>query len=445
MNDKERKVPRTRIGRFAHMARLAGGVAGGMIAEGGRRLASGEVPRARDVLVTPANARRVADELAQLRGAAMKVGQLLSMDGGDLLPPALAEILARLRQDAPPIPERQLREVLDGAWGRDWQRHFREFAWRPIAAASIGQVHRAVRHDGRELAIKVQYPGIREGIDSDVDNVMTLLRLSQLLPEGMQLQPLLEEAKIELHAEADYRKEAQHLKRYGELLAGDPDFQVPEVDTELSGETVLAMTLVRGEPVDRLVGADQATRDRACALLIGLLFRELFEFQLVQTDPNFANFLYDEEQQRVVLLDFGATRHYSRKVVAGYKALFKAAFAADRERLAKAAQRIGYFADEIAEEHRDAVIELFILATEPLRHEGVYDFAESTLSGRIAEAGLDLSFKRGYWHTPPADSLFLHRKLGGLYLLAARLGARLDIAGLLRPWVSTSPSSRRGA
>jgi hypothetical protein len=152
---------------------------------------------------------------------------------GELLPPELREILARLRADARPMPMSQLVAVLDAEWGAGWDRHFERFSFTPLAAASIGQVHAARHKDGRPLAIKVQYPGVRESIASDVDNVATLLRISGLLPRGIDFTALLEEAKQQLHDEADYRREGALLARYGELLAGDGNFVLPALIDEL--------------------------------------------------------------------------------------------------------------------------------------------------------------------------------------------------------------------
>ncbi|MGB7503246.1 MAG: AarF/UbiB family protein, partial [Azonexus sp.] len=187
-------VPGNRWSRLARLGGLASCVAGGMLAEGVRQFAKGKRPSVGGLLLTPGNARRVADQLARLRGAAMKVGQLISMDAGDLLPAELGEILARLRSDAHPMPMSQLVAVLNTHWGEGWDRHFERFSFTPMAAASIGQVHAALTRDGRHLAIKVQYPSVRQSIDSDVDNVATLLRISGLLPKSLNIDPLLEEA-----------------------------------------------------------------------------------------------------------------------------------------------------------------------------------------------------------------------------------------------------------
>lgn len=425
-------VPAGRLSRLARLGALASGVAGGMLAEGARQLAQGRRPRVSDLLLTPANARRVAEQLAQLRGAAMKVGQLLSMDAGDLLPPELGEILARLRADARPMPMSQLVVVLNEHWGEGWDRHFTRFSFTPMAAASIGQVHAAEDRAGCRLAIKVQYPGVRQSIGSDVDNVASLLRLSGLLPKSLDIQPLLDEAKRQLHEEADYRIEAAHLTNFSNLLADRPEFLLPALRDELSNAHILSMTYVVGEPVESLAKAPQDERDRAVGLLFELLFRELFEFRLVQTDPNFANYRYDAASRRLILLDFGATRAYDEATVAAYRQLMQSAAVGDRAGINAAAQTIGYFQANIRDDHRQSVLDIFEVATEPLRHDGAYDFGRSDLAARIRDAGMVLGFDRDFWHTPPADALFLHRKLGGLYLLAAKLGARVDVAGLLR-------------
>jgi predicted unusual protein kinase regulating ubiquinone biosynthesis (AarF/ABC1/UbiB family) len=408
-------VPGGRWSRLARLGSLAGGVAGGMIAEGARQLAQGKRPALGDLILTPGNARRVADQLAQLRGAAMKVGQLLSMDAGDLLPGELQEILSRLRSEAKAMPMSQLVAVLERSWGAGWDRHFERFSFTPLAAASIGQVHAARTRDGRQLAIKVQYPGIRQSIDSDVDNVATLMRLSGLLPKTFDIDPLLVEAKRQLHAEADYLSEGGWLQHYARLLADSPDFLLPGVHEDFTTENILAMCFVDGVAIESLVSAPATERDRVVGLLFSLLFREIFEFQVIQTDPNFANYRYQPASGKIVLLDFGATRAYAPETVVAYRRLMAGAMAGDRSSVDHAAAAIGYFQADIQDRHRQAVIDIFMLAAEPLRHTGAYDFGQSTLATRIRDAGLVLGMDRDCWHTPPVDALFLHRKLGGLY------------------------------
>ncbi len=432
---KQKTVRSSRMSRFSKMAQLAGGVAGSMVAQGSKQLLKGNRPKAKDLLLTPKNAARVADQLANLRGAAMKLGQLLSMDGGDMLPPELTDILARLRSDGESMPVKQLRAVLEKAWGANWEDNFYQFDMNPIAAASIGQVHKVINQDGKTLALKIQYPGVARSIDSDVDNVATLLRLSTLLPKDLDISEILHEAKLQLHQEADYQQEAQFLSQYRRFLKDNNNYTLPEVDKKLSTQNILAMSFVEGIPIENLVSHDIDTRNRAVQLALDLLFKELFEFQLVQTDPNFANYQYNPNTQRLVLLDFGATRAYNKKFTNAYKLLFKAALNEDMAGLEKAAAKIGYFKDGIAAEQLDFVKKLFLMATEPLRFDGEYDFARSDLGRRLSDAGMELSLEQGYWHTPPADALFLHRKLGGMFLLAARLRAKVNIRQLLLNYI----------
>lgn len=432
---KSSAVPHGRWSRLARLGSLAGGVAGNMLAEGARQFAQGKRPQMHQLLLTPANARRVADQLAQLRGAAMKVGQLLSMDAGELLPPELAEILSRLRADAIPMPMSQVVAALNANWGEGWDRHFEQFSFTPMAAASIGQVHFGLRKDGRKIAVKIQYPGIRRSIDSDVDNVATLLRVSGLLPKSLDIKPLLDEAKKQLHDEADYRREGACMMQFSSLLADADEFMVPEMHDDLTTENILAMTRLDGDAVETMIHLPQAERDRIVSQLLRLLFREIFEFRLIQTDPNFANYRYAAASQQLILLDFGATRSYSTAMVGNYRQLIRCTLHNDRIGMNEAAIAIGYFQQDIKESQRHAVLDIFSLACEPLIREGAYDFGGSDLGARIRDAGMVLGMDPDFWHTPPANALFLHRKLGGLYMLAAKLKARVNANHLVNCFI----------
>jgi predicted unusual protein kinase regulating ubiquinone biosynthesis (AarF/ABC1/UbiB family) len=428
-------VPSTRIGRFAKVVKLAGGVAGGMVAEGSRRLRDGERIRARELLLTPANARRLTRELSNMRGAAMKLGQILSMDTGEFLPRELTEILSKLRSDADSMPPRQLNQAMSQAYGDDWEELFYGFEFKPIAAASIGQVHKAYAPDGREIALKIQYPGVARSIDSDVNNIASLLRVSGLLPQGIDIQPLLDEAKIQLRDEANYLSEAEHLKAFSEALAGDSRFQVPEVLPELTRENVLVMTHVDSEPIELIAELDQTERDRVITALIDLMLQEFFALRMVQTDPNFANFRYRRSDRKIVLLDFGATRYFKATFVSNYKRLVRAAMRGDDKRLLAAAEKVGYIVAGANEEYRAFVLEVFKLALEPLVYEGAYDFGNSDLSSRLAVLGESAQNFREFWQAPPADAVFFHRKVGGMFMLAHRMKARVNIRELAQKWL----------
>ncbi|WP_334118491.1 ABC1 kinase family protein [Limnobacter sp.] len=432
-NSNESAVPAGRIARLSRFGALATTVAGSVVKNGAKQFAQGKRPTLGSLLMTPKNALRVADQLAQLRGAAMKLGQLVSMDAGDMLPPQLAEIMAKLRQDAKHMPRKQLLAVLEKEWGENWREQVREFNLTPIAAASIGQVHEAISLDGEKLAIKIQYPGVRDSIDSDIDNVATILRFTGLVPKTFDLAALLAEAKKQLHEEADYLREAQCIVKYTQALGKDERFEIPTVDTGLTTRGILAMRYVDGVPIEQMAHATQPVRDKIATTLFELLFKELLGMRLMQTDPNFANYRYNPKTGKVVLLDFGATRSFDKELVDGYVDVMKAAQANSREMMEKAATRIGYFDHTTMAHHRDLVLDLMEQACEPLCTEGHFDFGNTDLAARIRDKGFELGEDRKFWHAPPIDCLFIHRKLGGLFLLVTRLKARVVVQHCAQP------------
>lgn len=425
-------VPSGRINRFARLGSMTAGIAGNMAVQAVGELGRGNRPEFRNLLMTPGNVRRMADQLARMRGAAMKVGQLISMDAGDVLPPELADILARLRDQAHFMPPKQLKTVLTKSWGEHWLRSFARFDVRPIAAASIGQVHRAQLKDGRDLAIKVQYPAIAHSIDSDVANVGALIKMAGLLPAGFDPAPYMEEARKQLHEETDYRKEGTHLHRFGELLGHDDDFIVPTYHPDWSTDDILAMSYVEGQPIEDAADASQEERNRLVTVLIDLTLREVFEFGVTQSDPNFANYRYEPRSGKIILLDFGATRHLDPSLIKGYRQLVQAGLAGDAEGVRLSALDIGIIDGGAFDQQILSMIETVFLA---LRDRESFDFTDHTLSRQMNAQGLALA-EAGYVPPPvPMDVLYLQRKIGGMFLLGSRLGANLPVHALLRPHV----------
>lgn len=413
----------------------AGGLAAGAAALGLKRMARGEAPDFRGALLSAPIAKRLVERLARLRGAAMKIGQLVSMQGEDLLPAEFAQALSALRSQAAPMPTQQLHGVLGREYGTGWQRRFKSFDHEPVAAASIGQVHRATAADGRDLALKIQYPGVARSIASDVDNVAALLRLFNLLPIDLDVAGIADEAKRQLMQEADYLSEARFLDGFRQLVADEPALLVPRVHHDLTTTRILAMDFIDAAPLDVVATMPQDRRNGVGALIERLLFRELFEFRMMQTDPNFANYLYQPEGARVVLLDFGATRQFGADFVANYARISRAVIDGDRDAIAREAVNIGYAAADDSPERIDAVVDMCLLACEPLRQVGRYDFGASDLPVRIRDLGFDLAVRRRLLRTPPPETLFLHRKLVGSFLLLARLEANVDARALIEPFL----------
>jgi predicted unusual protein kinase regulating ubiquinone biosynthesis (AarF/ABC1/UbiB family) len=430
---RQSRVPVTRTGRLFRMGLTAGELAVGGLAEGLRRAtgrASGKVASA---LLSGANATRLAKRLAHMRGAAMKLGQLLSMESSHVLPPEFADALAVLRASADVMPQTQVKRLLGREYGKGWERRFVDFDFEPTASASIGQVHRALTSDGRDIALKIQYPGVAKSIDSDVDNLAMFLNIARLLPRELDVSDIVDEAKRQLRQEADYLTEAANLERYRTLLADDERFVVPRVHHDLSTRRILAMDWIEGQSLDRLVRMEvpQETRDWIAGMLQELTYRELYEFRFMQTDPNFANYLYLEEPRRIALLDLGAAVEFSAKFIDTFRRITRAILDDDREGVRKSGAEIGYMRPTDSPRHQELVVDLIMLCCEPLRLEGPYDFGASNLPSRAAAAGLDLVFRSREYRNPPAATAVLHRKLGGSFLLCHRLKARVDMRAYL--------------
>ncbi|MET0067146.1 MAG: AarF/ABC1/UbiB kinase family protein [Candidatus Thiodiazotropha sp.] len=426
----DRSLPRSRISRLGKLGQLAGGMALGAVNQGARQLLRGERPSARDLLLTPANARRLSERLSELRGAAMKVGQLISMDSGQLLPESLGELLSGLRDNAHPMPLGEINQVLSAAWGTDWSGAFRRFNFTPMASASIGQVHEAELKSGERLAIKIQYPGVRQSIDSDVDNVAQLLRLFKQIPQHLDFKPVLSEAKLQLHQEADYLLEARWLEQYAHKLGQDEDFSIPEVNREWTRESVLCMSYMEGEPIEDQLKLPAEARNRIATRLLQLALREVFHWGLVQTDPNFSNFRYEPHTGKIQLLDFGATREYPEARRDTLKQLLQACLGGEEFAIAEAAREVGYLGADDPDSYRRQVVTLLMMVSEPLRQTR-YDFATTDLVSRMSEVLIEMRLQGSHGSLPPTDVLFLHRKLGGLYLLLSRLKAELNVRELV--------------
>lgn len=443
---RQRAVPAGRVARLGTFGRLVGGVASGMVAEGARRLASGDSINARDLILTPGNVQRLTDRLSHLRGAAMKMGQMISLDAGDFLPEELSKILATLRDQANFMPTKQLDQVLKSEWGADWRKQFRWFNPRPIAAASIGQVHKALTRDGQELAIKVQYPGVAKSIDSDVDNVVTLLKIAGFAPPELEMEKLMAAAKKQLHEEADYEREGAQMQLYRKQLADVPGFVVPRLHEGLTRGSILAMSFEEGVGIEELGNEPADRRDEVFARLIRLVARELFDFGVMQTDPNFANFRYRRETGEIVLLDFGACRPVDPVVANGYRGMLEAGLQGNAEEVLAATIEAGFMMPIVAEKHPERVNRMIDIVINEMREDAPFDFGDRAFIPLLRDEGMAIAQDKDTWAFPPIETLFVQRKVSGTALLGARLKAKVNIRRITEEVLaSTSPMPARAA
>ncbi|MBA6336930.1 AarF/ABC1/UbiB kinase family protein [Colwellia sp. BRX8-7] len=432
---KERKVPSGRIARLAKLGGLASAVAGNIVKGATKQMLSGQRPSLTESLRNIDNAISITKRLAHMRGAAMKLGQLLSMDAGELLPIEWEPILSRLRQEADPMPKAQLLKTLAASWSKDWHQQFSYFSFTPIASASIGQVHRATLKDGRQLAIKVQYPGVRESIDSDIDNVMNLLKLSGVLPKHIDLTSVLAEAKAQLKAEANYLQEAEFLNTYRENLCNDPRFIVPFVVDELTDKNILTMEYIEGSPITDISTMSDGIVDLVCSQLMDLTYQELFTHKFMQSDPNFANFLYQSDTQKIVLLDFGACRQLSQHTSVHYLAMADAMQRQDNNDMRSALYSLGLVDNNMSDTAIDIVLKTCFEASYCLQSNTGYNLKKQQLIKRIREVSMPLITDKTAIASPIFEVALVNRKITGMILLANKLGATLDFKSALAPYL----------
>ncbi len=375
-------------------------------------------------------ARVMAESLGRLKGAFMKAGQLLSIDASDFLPPEATDILAKLQGQAEPVDFAQLRAVLDEELGPERVARLVDLDPIPAAAASIGQVHRA-QVDGTPVAVKIQYPGIADSIDSDIALLekvgASFLTLSR---REIDLHDTFEELKTVLHLEADYVRERRFLERFGELLAGDPRFEVPRPFPELSSKRVLTMSWADGLPLNTWIRAEppRAQRQAFGRAVLDLYCLEFFVWGLVQTDPNFGNFLVRGD--RIVLLDFGATVEYDAEFRHRYVQLLRALRTGDREAIVADAIDFGLFDPREPEEVRGLFADMLVSSVEPFDPDKQpFLFRDEAYAARSRDVIQRFTRSLRY-SSPPRQLLFLHRKLGGIFQLLRRLDVELD----LRPY-----------
>jgi predicted unusual protein kinase regulating ubiquinone biosynthesis (AarF/ABC1/UbiB family) len=389
----------------------------------------------------------VAEALGNMKGALMKIGQLASfLDDG--LPEPMRQALATLQQDAPPMSAALAASVVEQDLGQSPDALFAEWDPTPIAAASIGQVHRAMTHDGRAVAVKVQYPGVDQAIKTDLSNTAFLSQAIGLMFPGFEPGPMIEELRARIMEELDYRLEARHQAQFAEFYRGHPFIHVPAVVPELSGSRVLTTELAEGVRFSVVAEEwSQDERDLAGEAVYRFVFRSLYRMRAFNGDPHPGNYLFRPGGQ-VTFLDFGLVKHFEPEEISVFEHMIRhLVLAPDDRAFRNVAEAIGLLqrgapiTDEVVVDYFGHFYALLADEERTITHAYAAESVQRVLD-------LDRTFFEVTKHANvPPMFVIIQRINMGLYAILAELGSRrnwLRVARELWPWTDDGPSTELG-
>ncbi|HMS59712.1 MAG TPA: AarF/ABC1/UbiB kinase family protein, partial [Tepidiformaceae bacterium] len=336
MGNERRVLGGGRLERSVRPAGLAGRAA---VRWAGTYLAFGDARRRKREQFVLRTAEDVTRTMGDMKGAVMKVGQVLSMMTG-VLPDEMAGQLATLQSNAPPMAFELVEQVFHDEFGLPPRKVFRRFEHEPFAAASIGQVHRAVLDDGRKVAVKVQYPGVADAIEHDLANVGLMLSMAGLVARGLDVSTIVNDLKDGIRAELDYLREAANQQRFAELFDGHGFVRVPKVHPELTTRHVIVQEFIEGRPFRDAFALPQAERNRVAEMIYRFCFGGIYRHGLFNGDPHPGNYLLTPEGG-VAFVDYGCVTEFPPDVVAKFGRIIDALLDRDIERWRAATEAIG--------------------------------------------------------------------------------------------------------
>ena len=429
----QRKVPSSSFGRAYEFSKLGASVLGGALTSSltsklGFSKQNDDLSKNDETfvgahLLTEANAEKISETLCKMRGAALKLGQAITIQEDNLIPEPLRKAFDKAGKSANIMPEKQLHRALATNLGSNWREKFLEFNDRPIAAASIGQVHKAKLQDGQNVILKVQYPGVSQSVDSDLDNLKMLMEWTGAFPKGLYLSELIDATRIELKEECNYYTESSKQKKYHSMFSKYKGYRIPRVYDELSTEHILTMEFLEGVDINTCASFPQDIRNSIGRRILELTIREIFQYRYMQTDPNPANFFYNVDQDIVNLLDFGATFEYGEEFVYNYLDIVYGSAQNDAAKVLSGSKKLGFLSGEESKIMIDAHIESVLIVGLPFAGKGDFNFGDQNMTKKIYK--LMPVMMKNRLKAPPKEIYSLHRKLAGSYLLNMMLKTQI--------------------
>jgi predicted unusual protein kinase regulating ubiquinone biosynthesis (AarF/ABC1/UbiB family) len=444
VNDREGKIPQGRVRRSAKLGTALGGQAARYA---GTRAAG--IARSDEVAEQKLEARhletalKMASILGEMKGAAMKIGQLASFIDTEFLPPEYAEIyqqeLAKLRTSAPPMPFEEVSTVIEEEYHEPLSEHFDEFEPEALAAASIGQVHRAKLLDGREVAVKIQYPGVAEALESDMRNAGMLVRLARALAPGLDAKAVAEELRLRVMEELDYEYEAQNQRSFSRAYRDHPFIYVPDVITRLSRRRVLVTELVEGMQFDEIKELDAEERSRFGEIVFRFCFGSIYHLQHFNADAHPGNYILMEDG-RVAFLDFGMTKKLDVEQIELEQRAVDAAVRKDPEALRQALHDLG-FVKNPSKLDAERLMDHVMLVGGWYMEDGEYEVSARRVMKIIESASDPRSeyFDLMRRESLPAEELMGRRMETGVIAVLAQLRAKRNWHRIMREWVYGDP------
>lgn len=393
-------------------------------------------------------------ELGKLKGSVVKIGQVMALYGEHFLPPEVTEALHTLEENTTALEWPVIRGVLYEHLGAE-NMALLEVEEVPIGTASLGQVHRAkIISSGELICLKVQYPGVAQAIDADLDAVAQILRLARVVTAGPAFNDWLEEVRVMMHREVDYRLEAETTSHFSKMLEDDPRFVVPKVYEQFSCDNIMATSFEVGENVssEKVAGLSQERRNFLAKSSLSLFLQELFVWHEIQTDPNFGNYRIrisdDGSSDQIVLLDFGAVQKYPLNFINPICEMICAAYDEDVQGVIKGGVALKFMQGEWPSKVLEEFAGVCIAVLEPLaknkaaagpdsfNEKGEYCWRDSDLPSRIAKRAAVSAISR-YFKIPPKEFVFLNRKLVGVYTFISVLNGQFNGQDLLEPFVES--------